>query len=186
MSGENRRSEIIRTLSTAVKPVSGDALAKSFEVSRQVIVQDIALIRALGYDIIATNRGYLIQGKPAMATRVFKVKHSEEQVEEELNLFVDAGGRVCDVFVYHKVYGVVSAKLNIRSRLDVRKYMKEIQSGQSSLLSKVTSGYHYHTVEADSEEILDMIQETLQEQGFLAKLQDYEPVDFWSKKEEGK
>ena len=183
MSGQKRREEIIRKLSHAASPVSGETLAKEFSVSRQVIVQDIALIRALGYDIISTNRGYLIQGKTNVCSRVFKVKHTEEEVADELNLFVDAGGKVCDVFIYHKVYGVVQAKLDIRSRLDVQKYMKEIQSGKSSLLSKVTSGYHYHTVEADSEEVLDLIQEALNERGFLAKLQDYEPVDFWSKKE---
>lgn len=184
MSGENRRNEIIRVLSTTTKPLSGDALAKSFDVSRQVIVQDIALIRANGYDIISTNRGYLIKEKLSGATRVFKVKHTDDEVEDELNLIVDAGGKVRDVFVYHKVYGVVSAKLNIKSRLDVRKYMSEIKSGKSTLLMNVTSGYHYHTVEADSKENLDVIQEMLWEKGYLAKLQDYEPVDFWSEKEE--
>lgn len=184
MSGENRRNEIIRILSTTTKPLSGEALAKNFDVSRQVIVQDIALIRANGYDILSTNRGYLIREKENCLTRVFKVKHTEDEVEEELNLIVDAGGRVRDVFVYHKVYGVVSAKLNIRSRLDVRKYMSDIKSGKSTLLMNVTSGYHYHTVEADTKEILDLIQEMLMEKGYLAKLQDYEPVDFWSGKEE--
>ena len=105
--------------------------------------------------------------------------HSDDEVEEELSAIVDAGGHVKDVFVYHKGYGVLRADMNIKSRRDIKNYLEEISSGKSSLLKNVTSGYHYHTILADSEEILDAIQEELQQKGFLAKLQDYEPVDFW-------
>jgi len=115
---------------------------------------------------------------------VLKVIHSDEDVEKELNTIVDMGGKVQNVFVYHKVYGVVKADMNIKSRMDIREYLNDLRTGKSSLLKNVTSGYHYHTITADSEEILDMIQEKLQELGFLAKLQDYEPVDFWSEKTE--
>ncbi len=93
-------------------------------------------------------------------------------------MIVDLGGRIQDVFVYHKVYGVVRADMNIRSRKDIRTFMEGIISGNSSLLKNVTSGYHYHTVFADDEQSLDVIQESLQNRGFLARLQDYEPVDF--------
>ena len=109
--------------------------------------------------------------------------HSDDEVEEELSTIVDAGGHVRDVFVYHKVYGVLRADMNIKSRRDIKNYLDEINSGKSSLLKNVTSGYHYHTILADSEEILDAIQEELQQKGFLAKLQDYEPVDFWGEEE---
>lgn len=94
-------------------------------------------------------------------------------------MIIDMGGKVVDVFVYHKVYGVLRADMNLKSRMDIERYMEEIKSGKSSLLKNVTSGYHYHTVRAESEEILNLIQEKLQQMGFLAKLQDYEPVDFW-------
>ena len=87
------------------------------------------------------------------------------------------------MFVYHKVYGVLKADMGIKSRRDIRAYMEEISTGKSSLLKNVTSGYHYHTIDAESEEILDAIQEELQQKGFLAKLQDYEPVDFWGDQE---
>lgn len=180
MNGEERRKDIILTLSNSKEPVSGIALASKYEVSRQVIVQDIALLRASGADILSTNKGYVLQGK-SLVSRVFKVIHTDEQVEEELTLFVDLGGKVEDVFVYHKVYGVLRAQMNIKSRIDIRNYMQEIASGKSSLLKNVTSGYHYHTVVAESEAILDMIKEELQRHGFLAKLQDHEPVDFWTK-----
>ena len=122
--------------------------------------------------------------KKKEAVRVLKVIHSDEDVEKELNTIVDMGGKVQNVFVYHKVYGVVKADMNIKSRMDIREYLNDLRTGKSSLLKNVTSGYHYHTITADSEEILDMIQEKLQELGFLAKLQDYEPVDFWSEKTE--
>ena len=178
MSGEERRGKIIQALKNSDKAVSATTLAKEFDVSRQVIVQDVALLRANGKNIFSTNRGYLIQEDEA-TTRVFKVQHEDDEVEKELTTIVDLGGTVEDVFVYHKVYGVLRAEMNIKSRMDIRNYMEEIRSGKSSLLKNVTSGYHYHTVRAERVEILDMIQEELQKKGLLAKLQDYEPVDFW-------
>lgn len=178
MSGEERRGKIIQALKNSDKAVSATTLAKEFDVSRQVIVQDVALLRANGKNIFSTNRGYLIQ-EDEETTRVFKVQHEDDEVEKELTTIVDLGGTVEDVFVYHKVYGVLRAEMNIKSRMDIRNYMEEIRSGKSSLLKNVTSGYHYHTVRAERVEILDMIQEELKKKGLLAKLQDYEPVDFW-------
>lgn len=182
MNGQLRREKIIDILSRSDKPVSGVALAKQLDVSRQVIVQDIALIRAADYDIYSTNRGYVIKSEKEH-TRIVKVKHAESDVETELNAIVDMGGWVKDVFVYHKVYGVVKADLDLHSRRDIKEYMKQISNGSSSLLMNVTYGYHYHTIVAQDEKTLDIIQEELMRLGFLAKLQEYEPVDFWSKKE---
>lgn len=181
MSGKERREEILKILNNSETPVAGTELAKELGVSRQVIVQDMALIRANGIDVMATNRGYVIQ-EAKEVSRVFKVIHTDEQVEEELNLFVDLGGKVEDVFVYHKVYGVIKVPMNIKSRRDVRKYMEGISSGKSTNLMKLTSNYHYHTIIAEDEQTLDLIQDELQQKGFLAKLQDYEPVDFWGEK----
>ena len=92
--------------------------------------------------------------------------------------------RIEDVFVYHRVYGIIRAPMHIRSRLDVKRYQTEISGGKSSPLSNITAGYHYHTVTADSAETLDIIQKELAAHGFLAQLQDYEPVDFWSDQKE--
>ena len=182
MSGQERREQIVQLLSTRDKALSGSYLASELDVSRQVIVQDIALLRANGMNILSTNRGYVLY-QPKECSRVFKEHHSDAETEEELFLIVDCGGTVKDVFVYHRVYGTVRAEMNIRSRRDVSRFLEDIRSGKSSLLKNITSGYHYHTVTAASEEVLDQIQEMLQEKGFLAKLQDYEPVDFWSKAE---
>lgn len=178
MSGEERRNKIIQILETSSKPVPGVELSQTLSVSRQVIVQDIALIRANGYEVMATNRGYVLHNKGEIQ-RVFKVNHTDDQIEQELTDIVDLGGKIQDVFVYHKVYGVVRATLNVKSRRDVKNYMEQIQNGKSTPLKNVTSGFHYHTIIADSVETLDIIQDRLKEDGFLARLQDYEPVNFW-------
>lgn len=177
MKAIERRENILRILSERQQPVTGIALARELDVSRQVIVQDIALLRAAGNDILSMNQGYLIQSGQRIS-RVFKVIHSDMQVEEELGLIVDLGGFIKDVFVYHKAYGVLRADMDIKSRFDIQRFMEKIASGKSSLLMNVTSGYHYHTVFADSVQLLDIIQEKLDQKGFLAKLQDYEPVEF--------
>ena len=179
MNGTERRDEITKILSNSQSPVSASTLAQRFGVSRQVIVQDIALIRANGMQIAAHSRGYLLE-TTGKCSKVFKVRHSDEDVEKELNLIVDCGGIVEDVFVYHKYYGTLRAPMNIRSRLNVKSFMQDISSGKSSLLKNVTSGYHYHTVLADSEDTLKLIEDSLWEHGFLAPLQEYEPVDFYN------
>ncbi|MDO4276797.1 MAG: transcription repressor NadR [Eubacteriales bacterium] len=167
MRGEERRQEIIKYISENSKPASGAMLARQFHVSRQIIVQDIALLRAEGYDITSTNRGYICH-TPQCAVRVFYVHHGDDRILEELNLIADCGGKVKDVFVRHELYGELRAELNVDSRKKASAFVKGIQGGQSSPLNTVTSGYHYHTVTAESEEILDSIQEELQNRNFLA------------------
>lgn len=181
MRGQERREQIVNIIKSSDKPMAGTELAKRLGVSRQVIVQDMALIRANGIEVMSTNRGYIIQ-ETKEVSRVFKVIHTDEQVEEELNIFVDLGGKVEDVFVYHKVYGVIKASMNIKSRRDVKAYMEGISSGKSTNLMNLTSNYHYHTITAEDEHTLDLIQEELNKKGFLARLQDYEPVNFWKEK----
>ena len=151
MTGTDRRAKIIQILSDRAAPISGTNLAKQLGVSRQIIVQDIALLRANGSDIFSTNLGYLLQ-KNKLAERVFKVHHSDHEEQEALQMVIDLGGIVKDVFVYHKVYGVVRADMNIRSRKDIQSYMEKLNSGKSSSLLNITSGYHYHTIQADNEE----------------------------------
>lgn len=168
MTGSERREALIARIRGSGGPVPGKSLAAEFDVSRQVIVQDIALIRAAGYDIISTNRGYIIN-EPSRVTRVFKVRHTDDQVEEELNSIVDLGGRVLNVMVNHRVYGHMEAELNITSRRRAAEFLADIRSGKSSPLKNITSGYHYHTVQADSEETLDLIGEMLREKGFLVE-----------------
>lgn len=178
MNGDDRRNEILKKLNETTAPLSGSSLAGNLNVSRQIIVQDIALLRAAGNKILSANRGYILMKSEERPRRVFKVRHSHEETEEELNLFVDCGAKVIDIFIYHKIYGRIEVPLNLSSRLDVQKYMENLNSGKSKLLSRATSGYHYHTIEADSDGILDLILESLDEKGFLANLTDHEPIDF--------
>ena len=168
MTGSDRRQEILKNIKESDRPVSGSKLAKDYDVSRQVIVQDIALLRASGYDIISTNRGYVLEGQTC-AERVFKVRHTDEQLETELCTIVDLGGQVKNVMVNHKVYGHIEAELGITSRRKVKEFLEDIASGKSTPLKNFTSDYHYHTVTADSEETLRMIEEELRKLGFLVE-----------------
>lgn len=182
MNQTQRRKNIIDILKSSNDGVSGTILAKHLGVSRQIVVQDIALIRAKGYDIISTNKGYIMENKD-FVDRIFKMKHTQEQIEDELSTIIDFGGKVKDVFVYHKSYGVVRANIDIKCRKDIKDYINNLNSGVSTPLMHITSDYHYHTVVADTKEVLDLIQQELGEKGFLAELRAYEPVDFWSENE---
>ena len=173
MTGEERRSAITQALKAAEAPLSGAALAKLTGVSRQVVVQDIALLRTQGLPIVATARGYVLQ-KPAGCRRLFKCRHTEEQTEDELLAIVDAGGTVEDVIVNHRVYGRMSADLGISSRRDVDRFMEGIRSGKSSPLLTVTSGYHFHHISAPDEDTLDDIEQVLVARGYLADFMPYE------------
>ena len=168
MTGSDRRQEILKNIKESDRPVSGSKLAKDYDVSRQVIVQDIALLRASGYDIISTNRGYVLEGQTC-AERVFKVRHTDEQLETELCTIVDLGGQVKNVMVNHKVYGHIEAELGITSRRKVKEFLADIESGKSTPLKNITSDYHYHTVTADSEETLGLIEGELRKLGFLVE-----------------
>ena len=166
MDARERRRAIMGVLERAKDPVSGSALAREVGVSRQIVVQDIALLRADGHDIVATNRGYVLQeapSSPAVPTRLVKVRHSVEQAGDELTSIVDAGGAVLNVIVNHRVYGKITADLDIRNRRDVERYLRDIESG-----------YHFHRIAAEDEQTLDEIEAMLKEKGYLADLMPYE------------
>ena len=166
MKADERRKEIAAYLMSQKNPVSGGSLSERFGVSRQIIVQDISVLKALGYDILSTHSGYVVQNSPQV-TRVFKVRHTKEQTEDELTTIVTHGGVVEDVFVWHKVYGKVEAKLNIFSPMHIKQFIEGVRSGKSTELMDITGGYHYHTIRADSEEILDKIEKIFKEKDYI-------------------
>ena len=168
MDGKQRRQEILNLMKKDNGPVSGEKLAKALGVSRQVIVQDIALLRAADYDIMATNRGYLYTSMSEVS-RIFHVNHKNEEIAEEMNIMVDFGATVVDVFVEHEPYGELRAPLDVHTRREVMKFVESINSGNSSPLMTITYGDHYHTVKADSEKTLDEIEAELGRHGFLVK-----------------
>ena len=162
---KERRFEMANLLLASKEAVPGEELAKIFGVSRQIIVQDIGVLKAQGYGIFSTHSGYVIHKSP-LAERAIKVRHTSEQTEDELNTIVDLGGTVVDVYVCHKIYGKISAQLNIFSRLHVKQLMEGVGQDESGELMNVTGGFHYHTVRAESEQLLDMIEQALIEKGY--------------------
>lgn len=167
MKAAERRNAIVNLLLSEQDAVSGSALSERFGVSRQIIVQDITVLKGSGYDILSTHNGYIMQKSP-LKERVLKLHHTTEQTEDELSLIVELGGTVVDVFVWHKVYGKMEAKLNIFSDLQVKQFIEGVRTGKSSELMNITGGYHYHTIRAESEEILDRIENVLKERGYIA------------------
>jgi transcriptional regulator of NAD metabolism len=166
MKGDLRRQKIVKLLEESRDPLSGAAIASRLKVSRQVIVQDITLLRAAGNKILSTYRGYVLQNADT-PSRVFKVRHDDEQIVDELYTIVDAGGKILDVFVDHEIYGELRAELMLSSRKDVDIFTTQLKAGQISTLKHLTDDYHYHTVAGDSEEALDYIAEQLKRKGYL-------------------
>lgn len=168
MEGSRRREEIIDILKAGECPVSGTELAKKLGVSRQIIVQDIALLRATDKNIISTNKGYIyFMPDEDRQTRVYCVNHDDEHIEDELNTIVDNGGKIMDVIVEHDVYGTITADLQISNRRDVTDFMEKMGKCKSRPLNIITDGTHYHTVTAQSAEVLDNIEKDLAEKGYL-------------------
>lgn len=168
MSGKERRAKIIELLSTSADAISGTELAKILGVSRQVVVQDIALLRATDKNIISTTKGYMFYvAEVSKAKRCFLVKHTTEQIGDELCTIVDNGGKVLDVIVMHDIYGQIQTDLIIKTRQEVYDFVEKVKSRKTVPLKELTDGLHLHTVEADSEIILDRIEEELKRKGYL-------------------
>ncbi|MDK2820623.1 MAG: uncharacterized protein PWP31_588 [Clostridia bacterium] len=167
MKTEERRRKIKELLNSKV-PQTGNNLAEILGVSRQVIVQDIAVLRAAGVEILATPQGYLLPGSSDCFKRTFACRHDLEGLEKELILMVDYGGKVIDVSIEHPMYGELRGYLMLSSRYDVQKYVRDLQnSGAQPLYTLTDSGVHLHTVEASSRQILDNIESALAKEGFL-------------------
>lgn len=170
MTGEERRNHILQLLKAQDSPLSGTALANEFHVSRQVIVQDIALMRAENHDILSTNRGYLYRREdtmPGMSKRVFFVRHSTQQVLEEFLTITELGGKVLDVVVEHEIYGQIRVDLLIENSRDAREFYEKLAASRDNPLKMLTDDCHYHTVAAPSEKLLDLIGQELDYKGML-------------------
>ncbi len=166
MKSQDRRKAILERLRGLDKPVRGSELASEFDISRQIIVSDISALKNEGNRIISTHNGYILE-KEAKVERIFKVKHTKDQTDEELRTIVVLGGTVVNVYVWHRVYGRIEAPLGISTLDDVDRFMDGVRSGKSTELMNITGGYHYHAVSADSENTLEMIQKSLESMGFI-------------------
>lgn len=172
MTGEERRSKILQLLKGQGTPLSGAALAQRFRVSRQIIVQDIALMRAKSTPILSTNRGYIIRKEAAAAShpmRVFYVRHDTDQVLEEFMTVLELGGKILDVAVEHELYGQIRVDLLIETVKDAEDFVKKLSQCKDNPLKVLTDDCHYHTVAAPSEKLLDLIEQELRAKGLLAE-----------------
>lgn len=165
----DRKEKIIEEIKKSDKPISASTLAKKLGVSRQIIVGDVALIRASGTNIIATPRGYILDSKQQNHTYTIAVKHTQEQMADELYTIVDLGGCAIDVIVDHPVYGQLTGKLHLSSRYDVDQFIKKVNNNQAKPLSQLTDGLHLHTIQCPNEDTYQRIVSALDEKGYLFK-----------------
>ncbi len=168
LKGNERRECIRKDLMKSLKAMKGAELAKKYGVSRQVIVQDIALLRAVGEQIVSTADGYIyFSFHMNMPKRVFAVQHNQDDIEKELKLILDLGGSLLNVFIHHPIYGDLVADMNIENTHQMQAYIKKCQTVEFKPLMLLTDNVHYHTVEANSEKDLDRIEQALQDLGYL-------------------
>lgn len=170
MNAEERRELIKNKLKNNEGPIVARNLASSFDVSRQVIVGDIALLRAAGVDIHSTPKGYVMRKaqKEGVTTQLV-FNHLPEETKEELYTIVDNGGEVIDVLVEHPIYGIISGELNVSNRVEADEFLDKVKEYDNVLLSNLTEGIHTHTIYAKNESLLRRIEEVLSEKGFLYK-----------------
>lgn len=167
MDAKQRRKEIVNILNTEEEPISGSKFAEIFNVTRQVIVQDIAILRASGEDIIATSRGYLIRKPVKLFTKKIAVCHNEDKTKEELMTFIQCGCKVRDVIIEHPIYGELRGMLMLNDSSDVDDFILKTKKHEAVLLSKLTHGVHLHTVEGLNEECIKRAETILKEKGIL-------------------
>ena len=167
MDAQERRQAIARRLEEASGPVSAAVLAREHSVSRQIIVGDIALLRAGGMDIAATPRGYVLPAPAAGLVRTLACRHRADQMEEELNAMVDQGCTVLDVTVEHPVYGQLTGPLQLSNRHEVAEFLRRCSQSDARPLSDLTEGIHLHTLSCPDEEAFQRVRASLAELGVL-------------------
>ncbi|MFD2446204.1 transcription repressor NadR [Bacillus sp. CGMCC 1.16607] len=168
--GDDRREWILNLLKGSGTPITGGELATKTNVSRQVIVGDITLLKAKNEPIIATSQGYMYLKASSpipLIERTIACSHTPNEAEEELNLLVDHGVTVKDVRIEHPVYGDLTASIMVSNRQEVKQFMKKVLSTKASFLSELTEGIHLHTISASTEKALDEAENALLKANFL-------------------
>lgn len=169
MNGQERREAIANRLRMSDVPISAGRLAEAYGVTRQIVVADVALLRAAGYPILAMSKGYVWQTEEAGLIKRIAVRHGREAVAEELYAVVDQGGRVLDVVIEHPMYGRMSVELGVASRYEVDEFIRRIRETDASPLSLLTDGLHIHTLSVRDEAMFLRITEKLSEMGILVE-----------------
>ena len=167
MNSTERREEIIKLLHNSEKPIKGNEIANKYNVTRQVIVRDIAILRAKNNEIIATPDGYIINRDNNLIKAIIAVNHSEEDMFKEMNIIIKYGGIIEDVIVEHPLYGEMKGMLMIKNYNELDKFLNKYKEYDAKLLSVLTNGVHLHTISVDSEENLQLIMKELKEENFI-------------------
>lgn len=170
MLGEERRYELLAILKNAGRPVTGTDLAKHANVSRQVIVNDMNLLKARNEPIVATSQGYLymkVEDTKQMFERKIVCMHTADQAKEEMFIIVDCGVTIKNVIVEHPVYGEITASIMVSNRVEVENFIQRVKETKASYLSALTDGTHLHVLSATSEALLDRAEASLRSKGFL-------------------
>ena len=167
MNAIERRELILKELKESDSALKGIFLANKYSVTRQIIVKDIAILRAEGNLIISTPEGYIIGKEDNRIRRIIAVNHKEDRLEEELKIIVKYGGIVEDVIVEHPIYGEIKGMLMIKNLYDLENFLNKYRKDQAKLLSLLTNGFHIHTITADNEESMKAILKELKIKGFV-------------------
>ncbi|WP_370833744.1 3H domain-containing protein [Acidaminococcus sp.] len=168
MKNQERRKKILDILRSSNGPVTGDQLAKDLNVSRQVIVLDMALLRSAGTAIVSTRRGYQINGRSLSMDFECRYKAMDtDSARDELNIVVDNGGMIASITLVPDFCGPIQAFLNLKNRRDVKQYLDNFRKYNIPLIATLSQGVHTLTVAADSQDELEAIRDSLKEGGFL-------------------
>ena len=172
MDTNTRRKEILNMLQRADQPLSATYIAKEFHVSRQIVVGDVALLRASGHQIDSTPRGYLLTSEPGINSPfpyvgMVACNHSSEEVAEELYTIVDFGGTAIDVAIEHPIYGQLTGQLQLACRADVAAFLETVHNKAALPLSALTEGIHTHSLRCPDEATLEKAKAALRELGVL-------------------
>ena len=171
MDASLRRKYVLNAIKKQQKPVSASLLAKELNVSRQLIVGDVALLRAQGNEIIATARGYMIPNFNETDQYLGKIvcQHTPEDTKDELYTFVDLNALVVNVIVEHGFYGEITGCLNLANRKEVDNFMEKVKSAEIKLLSELTMGVHIHTIACRNKAHFDKVYQAVADKGYLYK-----------------
>ena len=169
MTNNERRNSILAALCEATGPLNATKLAEMHNVTRQIIVADIALLRAAGNSIRAEHRGYVLDRNRGDDRRTIVCRHGKDNTTDELYAIVDNGGKVLDVQVEHSIYGMISGNLDIASRYDVDQFVAALNTTGATSLSDLTDGVHVHTISVKDDATFDRICNKLADLGILVK-----------------
>jgi len=167
MNTNERREYILKDLQVATNPTSATTLAKRYNVSRQIIVGDIAILKASQHPIVASVKGYVYVNKENDCNYTIACKHKEEDTRDELYTIVDYGAIVENVIVDHPLYGELIGKLEINSRYDVDLFIEQMKLHNAKNLSEMNEGVHLHTIKCSNKEMFERIKDKLRESGYL-------------------